>query len=447
MAGTFAGAAALAACAPAAKEGSGPHGSDAVQLVYQDWRTDYFAGMAQPMLEEFHANHPNIHVFYTPDPPDLSEKMLADFQSESAPDVFAGCCEFFPVWAQKGYLMDLRPYIEAELKPEDIKDWDEAQFRSLQLRDGRQYGLPKYHGALALYYNKDIFDSYRAPYPEASWNHSDYQAAIGQFVQPRAEASATAIWGSMFDVSWDRIQVHVNGWGGHFVDPADPKKSQMARPQALDAMQWLRDRMWGDHAMASRLDVQNLSVTEAFSRGRLAMVEDGSWSLKAILDNAPFRVGVAPFPAGPAGPVILSSTDGFGIYKGTRYPEAAWEFMKFLISSRYGRAMSQAHLLQPARASLVDSWIADAREQYPAKAKDLDLGAFAQGHLKGYSVTPEIFENQEQARQLAASAWEQIFTLGRKPVSYMREVSAQIEQAQGGSAQAAPAATEVTGAV
>ena len=27
------------------------------------------------------------------------------------------------------------------------------------------------------------------------------------------------IWGSMFDVSWDRIQVHVNSWGGHFVDP------------------------------------------------------------------------------------------------------------------------------------------------------------------------------------------------------------------------------------
>ncbi len=104
--------------------------------------------------------------------------------------------------------------------------------------------------------------------------------------------------------------------------------------------------------------------------------------------------------------------------------------MKFLISPRYGRAMSHAHLLQPARASLVDEWIADVREQYPEKAKDMDLGAFAEGHLKGYSVTPEIFENQEAARQLATGAWEQIFTLGRKPVSYMREISDQIEAAQ-----------------
>jgi multiple sugar transport system substrate-binding protein len=234
----------------------------------------------------------------------------------------------------------------------------------------------------------------------------------------------------MFDVSWDRIQVHVNGWGGHFVDPKDPTKSLMFRPQALEAMEWLRERMWDDHVMASRLDVQNLSVTDAFNRGRLAMIEDGSWSLKRILENADFRVGVTVFPAGPAARVTMGTTDGFGIYKGTRYPEAAWEFMKFLISSDYGRALSQAHLLQPARASLVDSWIADARRQYPGNAKDMDLGAFAQGHLQGYSVTPEIFQNQDAARQLAVGAWEQIYTLGRKPVSYMREISELIEAAQ-----------------
>ncbi len=151
VAGSLFGTAALAACAPPApKKGAGPHGSDTVQLVYQDWRTDYFAAMAQPMLEEFHASHPNIHVFYTPDPTDLTDKMMSDFQAQSAPDVFAGCCEFFPVWAQKGYLMDLRPYMEAELKADDIKDWDDAQFRSLQLRTGEQYGLPKYRGALGL---------------------------------------------------------------------------------------------------------------------------------------------------------------------------------------------------------------------------------------------------------------------------------------------------------
>ncbi|MCU0508078.1 MAG: sugar ABC transporter substrate-binding protein [Anaerolineae bacterium] len=432
VAGSLAGAAALAACAPAQqKKGLGPHGGVATQLVYQDWRTDYFSAMAQQMLEEFHATHPNIHVFYTPDPPDeLSEKMLADFQAESAPDVFAGCCEFFPVWAQKGYLLDLRPYVEAELRAEEIKEWDDAQLRALRLRDGTQYALPKYHGALAVYYNKDLFDKYNVSYPAPGWTHGDYQRTMLAFAQQRSAGSDTAVWGSMFDVSWDRIQVHVNAWGGHFVDPNDPTKSMMGRPETIDAMQWLRDRMWSDHAMASRLDVQNLNVTEAFLRGRLAMVEDGSWSLKNILANAKFRVGVATFPAGPAGQVTMGTTDGFGIYKGTRYPEAAWEFMKFLISPRYGRAMARAHLLQPARSSLVDEWIAQAREQYPEKAQEMNLAAFAEGHLKGYSVTPEIFANQDIARRLTSAAWEQIFTLGRARVTIMTDVSEQIEAAQ-----------------
>ncbi len=86
--------------------------------------------------------------------------------------------------------MDLRPYMEAELRPTTSRTGTQAQFRSLQLRDGAQYGLPKYHGALALYYNKDLFDQYKAPYPEASWTHSDYQAAVQQFVQPRSAGSA-----------------------------------------------------------------------------------------------------------------------------------------------------------------------------------------------------------------------------------------------------------------
>jgi hypothetical protein len=92
--------------------------------------------------------------------------------------------------------------------------------------------------------------------------------------------------------------------------------------------------------------------------------------------------------------------------------------------------MARAHLLQPARSSLVEEWIAQAREQYPDKAQEMNLAAFAEGQLKGYSVTPEIFANQDVARRLTNAAWEQIFTLGRAPVTTMTEVSDQIEQAQ-----------------
>jgi multiple sugar transport system substrate-binding protein len=249
-------------------------------------------------------------------------------------------------------------------------------------------------------------------------------------VRPLDQRANIALWGSMMDISWDRLQVHVNGWGGHFVDPQDPTHSLMAAPEALEAMHWLHDRMWDDHTMASSLDVQNVGTRQAFIEQRLAMVEEGSWALKDILEGADFRVGVAPFPAGPARRATLATTDGFAIYAGTKYPEAAWELVKFLTSPEYGRAMARVHFLQPARASLVNEWAGLVREQYPAKSKDMDLAVFAEGQSQGYSVTAEIFAHMTEARRLAQAAWTQIFTLGQVQVDLIKEVSAQIEAVQ-----------------
>jgi multiple sugar transport system substrate-binding protein len=381
--------------------------------------------MAQQMLDEFHATHPNIRVYYNLDPEsnEFEEKSLADLQTGTAPDVFQGCCSFLPIWAQKGYLLDLRRYVQADLDRATIEDWDPVQYDSFFTRDGIQYALPKYHGALALYYNKDLFEQSGVDFPDDRWTHEDYLAAMKRLTR-------LGVWGSMVDIAWERLQVHVNAWGGHFVDPSDPTKSRMADPAALQAFEWIRARMWDDKVMATALDVQSKGTQAAFIAGQLAMVEDGSWALKNILANANFRVGLAIFPAGPARRATLATTDGFGIYAGTKHPEAAWELLKFLISKEYGRAMAKAQFLQPARASLVEEWVQFIRTEFPEKTKDLNIAAFADGQRKGYSVIGEEFVNQADAQRLANTAWQQIFTLGQAPVELIRDLSREIEHTQ-----------------
>jgi multiple sugar transport system substrate-binding protein len=426
-AGVLAAGTLLASCTPrTSMTGStGP-----VQLVYQDWSTDWFPSMAQSMLDQFHQQQPNIRVFYTPDPEKLDEQMMSDFVAGTAPDVMAGCCDFFPAWAQKGYLLDLRPFIEADLEKETINDWDPVQFKALSLKDGTQFALPKYHGALALFYNKDLFDRLAVDYPDPSWDHDDYLRAMQQINIIQTLSNDRVSWSSMLDISWERIQMHVNGWGGHLVDPEDDTRSRMADPEALEAMEWIRSRMWKDSLMASPLDVRKLSLHNAFIDEQVAMIEDGSWSLKDILEKAQFRVGVTTFPSGPKRKVTLATTDGFAIYAGTKHPEAAWELLKFLTGREYGRAMMRTHLLQPARASLVDEWVSIIQELYPQQTQELDLAAFADGHIKGYSVTAEIFANMAEARKLTQAAWEQIFILGQSPVELMKKTSSQIEAVQ-----------------
>jgi multiple sugar transport system substrate-binding protein len=204
----------------------------------------------------------------------------------------------------------------------------------------------------------------------------------------------------------------------------------MGDPPALEAMEWLRARMWDDQVMARPLDVHNVGPQQAFISEKVAMAEDGSWALKNILSNAKFRVGVAPLPTGPARRVTLATTDGFGIYRGTRYPDAAWEMMKYLISTEYGLAMAQANFLQPARASLVGDWVELVRQEFPEKTKEMDIAVFAEGHLRGYSVVAEIFPDMVKAKQLVYSAWDQIFLLGEQPVDLMKDISIQVENLQ-----------------
>ena len=437
LAGATLASAALLSCVPEPFKPT-PKPSEKVQLVYQDWRTDWFPAMVQEMLAQFHASHPNIRVFYSRDPEDVETRMLTDMEAGTAPDVFQSCCSWFPILAQKGYTVDLRPYVSADLDRETIDDWDQAQYKSFFTRDGKQYGLPKYHGAQALYYNRDLLDKYGVDYPDSSWDHDDYLTAMKRLTHSVNENGRPDLWGSMIDVSWERIQVHVNEWGGNFVDPKDPKRCLMGEPEAMAAIEWLRARMWDDKVMAT-LDMQKTGTQKAFVSGQVAMAEDGSWALKDILTNAPFRIGVAPLPAGPVRRVTLATTDGFGIYAGTRHPDAAWELMKFLISKDYGRAMARANFLQPARVSLVNEWVDFVRKEFPQKTRDMDIAAFADGHVKGYSVVAEVFANMADAKRIAYGAWDKILTLGQAPTTLMSEASRQIQEAQQASGATAPA--------
>lgn len=428
VAGVTAAGALLGSCRPWF-EGL-PTESPVIQLVYQDWRTDWFPPMVQGMLDRFHAEQPDIRVFYVPDPEDVEESLIEDLRAGTGADVFSACCSFFPILAQENLTLDLHQRVEADLPAETVADWDPAQYRSLFTLDGRQYGLPKYHGALALYYNKDLFDIYRIDYPDGSWTLDDYTEAMRQLTRDRDRDGKTDLWGSMLDISWDRIQVHINAWGGHLVDPNDPRRSRFSEPPALAAMEWIRSRMWDDKVMATPLDVQNLTITQAFIDERVAMVEDGSWSLKNILSQAKFRIGIAPLPAGPVRRVTLATTDGWGIYRRTRYPDEAWELLKFLVSKEYGLAMAKANFLQPARASLVEEWIRLIQLEFPEQTREVDIGAFAEGHIQGYSVTSEVFANMSEAKRLIYDAWDKIYILGEEPVDIMKEVSRQVDAAQ-----------------
>ncbi len=273
--GSVAGGVTLAGCGTASAMGT--LGTRAVQLVYQDERGESYLSMARRMLEQFHASHPGVRVYFAQDAENATGRMLADFQSGTAPDVLVGSFESLPLWAQSGYLLDLRPFVEADLDRAVVAEWDPAHYDAFLAETGARFAVPKCRGSLVLYYNKGLFDQCGVEHPSVAWTHDDYLEAMRGLARPLDSSGKLGFWGSMVEVSWGYLQVHVNGWGGHFVDPHDPKRSLMAEPETLDALRWLRERMWGDRTMASLLDVQSARPCQAFIEGQLAMVEAGSW--------------------------------------------------------------------------------------------------------------------------------------------------------------------------
>jgi multiple sugar transport system substrate-binding protein len=406
------------------------------QLVYQDSSAAWFSPMARQMLDEFQETHPNIRVFYSPEPQnqaDIEKVTLAEMENRTAADVIQGCCTWFPIWAQKGQLLDLRTYVAADLDKATIADWNQAQYRALFTKDGRQFGLPKYCGALALYYNKDLFDQYGVSYPESAWTYDDYARAMKQLTRDTNHDGQTDLWGSMMWMSWIRYQVHLNGWGGHIMDPDDDTQCRLDEAPALAALEWLRARTWDDQVMATKIRVNNMAPSAAFAGGRIAMAEDGSWALNDILSQAKFRIGVAAFPTAPVRKVTSATIDGFGIYAGTKDPDAAWELMKFLTGKDYGRAMAREGLLQPARISLIDDWANAIREKYPEQTKDVDIAAFAEGHIKGYAVTPEPAANMTEASRIVNEVMEKFLTYGDGSTDLIKAAAQQIDQTQQGT--------------
>ena len=86
LCGVSAAGALLAACQPQASQLTAST-EQPLQLVYQDWRTDWFPPMVQEMLAKFQGSHPEINVFYVPDPVDVEESLLVDLQNGTGPDV------------------------------------------------------------------------------------------------------------------------------------------------------------------------------------------------------------------------------------------------------------------------------------------------------------------------------------------------------------------------
>lgn len=288
-----------------------------------------------PLREQiaaFEAANPGITVELEAVPMDtLRTTLQPQLRSGEGPDVFnwGSGPAFGGAFAEAGLLYDLTEAYETY-------DWPIYGFAKDQVTfDGRVMGIPGEMETIGLFYNVDIFEELGIDEPTTL---SELEAAAA----------------TILDAGIIPIAVHdAEGWqGGHLLSMALSSRvggegmeallngeESWDSPDVIAALEvWQRFNEAG-YLPPTPTAVDYDTGNALFFSGDAAMLPNGSWLVNDI-PEVDFEVGYIPFPA-EDGPGIFTAGLGSGPYisANTEHPEAALEFVNFLVSPEFGRFM------------------------------------------------------------------------------------------------------------
>ena len=341
----------------------------------------------QQCATDFMAKNPNITV-------NISQKGWDDYWSGiqngmiagNAPDVFTDHLAKYPEFASKGQLVDIQPYVDRDKV--DLSVYLNG-LADLWGRDGKRYGLPKDWDTISIVYNKDMLDKAGVTVDElnsATWNPEDG----GTFAQLIAKLTLDENGKNALDPAFDKTKVAQYG-----LDPRRlrrrlrPDRVELARRHhrlaphrralghriplrrpALDRHHPMDGRHDGerpDHAAGAGHRPGRCSGLR--SRQRRAALQ-GSWMIGDFAKNATFPFGFARLPEGAEGRRSMFNGLADSIWIGTKHPDEAWQWVKYLASADCANVVGDAGVVFPAQQSGVEKAVA------AYKAKNLDVSAF-----------------------------------------------------------------------
>jgi multiple sugar transport system substrate-binding protein len=377
------GASAAPSTVPVAACGS--YSGPAATISYAIWGDTTELANQQKIVDAFQALNPKIKVNVTVSDWDTYwPKLLTSMAGGNAPDVFLMDGPLFPDYQTRGQLLDLSPLIARD--GFDTSTLADLAVKDFTAADGHLYGLPRDMSTVALYYNKTMFDAAGIPYPDATWDWAKLVDVATKLT--KTSGTTTTQWGFYTETSdmenyWSSLVWQA---GGDILSP-DKKTVVIDSPQAAEGIQFLQDLIYKYKVMAQPVPG---GTGDAFENGQAAMEANGSWLVPTHL-AAGIDFDVAPLPKGPAGQATSVNPTGLVVYKGTKFPDAAWELVKCYTGAQMQAEIATLKASMPANKQVL-------ADQY---ATSFDGGrtfadALAYAHLKPSFVGFDEFSSTLQ---------------------------------------------------
>lgn len=261
---------------------------------------------------------------YTGNYTEGTQKLTAAIAGRTAPGLVMLEITRYGLFADRGALAPLQPYIDAA-----GSDWTD-QIRPFALEAskylGESYVVPFNVSTPVMYYNKDLFRAagLDPEQPPKTWDEVT-EAAKALTIK---EGDEVKQWGVSPPPQWVRWAM-TNQAAGGWVDPAD-NAVQLDMPESIFAYQYAAD--WVNvHGVASLEGALDSGVANQwFDSGRTAIEFNSTGGLTGNL-QLPFDLGVAPLPcqavcAAPIGGATL----GIVASADQEVKDGAWEFIRYV---------------------------------------------------------------------------------------------------------------------
>jgi fructooligosaccharide transport system substrate-binding protein len=312
----------------------------------------------EELVVAFEAAHPNIKInmqsMHWADEYEL--RLRTELAVGNHPDIMAIDSPNLALYANAGFLLSIDSYMKEEGNIDDIPE----QILNGLTFESEIFLAPIVESSIALYYNKHLFKEAGIPYPSEDPNKPmtwDQVLEIAKKIsnpekgiygidpaQGFSEGEGPAYF--KMPILWQ--------FGADVLSPdGTTADGYLNSEEALEALQFYQD-LYFKHRVAT------VELPPApFETDRLAMTILGSWHLSELQSVPDFDLGedfgVAPLPKGKY-QVAPHGGWALGISSKTKYPNEAWEFVKFVTSYEGSKKFVEITGDLPARYSVVSDF-------------------------------------------------------------------------------------------
>jgi len=264
------------------------------------------------------------------------------------PDIFNGGDVQIPNYVEKNFVTDLTPYVERDNY--DLSEFYPDLIENLTY-DDKLVGLTDNYDTQVMYYNADLFKKAGVEEPTSDWTWDDFLVAARKLTSGEGSAKQYgAVYDNWFAPYYD--QIWANG-GEPF--PENGSRCGFSSPEAVKAFTQIQD-LYKEGLSPTPSAFSANGSEQQFLSGRIGMlIGNGRWSAYTFKDVKKFTWKVAPLPKGDKGRASFFHISMFAIPRTSKNPEAAFAFLKYMVSEDGIKAGLDNMQGIPARKAIAES--------------------------------------------------------------------------------------------